>query len=111
MRCFSVTIKNDASWVSDGSISVEVMVLAEDFITATMKAHEIADSLKSKLESIAEGSNLGKDLSSLRVLQVQEICAVVSADGVGTYRGGFRSGLGVEEAVQKLTARLAKAKD
>ncbi len=110
MRCFSVSIKNDSHWVSDGSISVEVMVLADDFIAATMKAQEINDELKAKLERITEDQNIGKDLRSVRVIQVQETCSVV-ADGVGTYQGGYRGGLGVEAVVEKLTMKLTKAKE
>lgn len=107
MRCFNVKLKNDAGWYSDWSISCEVMVIADDFIAATMKAHEVSEGLRMKLVKIAEGHNLGKDLESIKVQSVSELCHVVE-NGVGQYGDSAHS---IEEVTQRIANRLTKGLD
>lgn len=104
MRSFTIKIRNLAEWMADGAVSVEVMILADDFVTATMKAHEVLDGLRSALAALAsENENVKKDLENLRVVTVQETCATV-VDGVGVYSESD----GVKNAVDRLAKRLAK---
>jgi hypothetical protein len=107
MKCFLVKIANDSQWMSDGRIQIEFMVLAEDFISATMRGHDVMSDLMHKLIPIAEGNIIGKDLDSTRVIEVHETCSSV-IDGIGKVSGTSH---GVDEAVEYFVKKLAKTKD
>jgi hypothetical protein len=105
MRCYRIKIKNNAEWFSDGTILIENMVFADDFLTAVIKGQEVLTSVLERLEIIMKGDRLGKDLESLRLQEVIEICSDV-VDGVGHF--GDRHSL--ESVVDSLVKRLEKRK-
>ena len=109
MRCFSVKVQNDVEWVSDGSIKVDFMLFAEDFISATMKAEEVVSMFRAKIEPIVKGSRLANDLETIRVQELRDTCAVVIGD-VGQSHFTLASDT-IDGAVERITARVAKNKD
>ena len=105
MRCFHIKIENDSDRIYDGAISAEIMILAEDFVGATMKTHEVLEEFRRKLSEITEGTKFARDLDTLRVVEIRETCRVV-IDGIGQYGNTFRHG--IQEAVDSLTAKIEK---
>jgi hypothetical protein len=65
MKLFRVNAKNDFKWSSDGAISAQFFLLADDLISAVMKADEVVTSLKERITS-KNGSQ------GLRVCSIQE---------------------------------------
>ena len=106
MKCYRIKIKNDADWLSDGQISIEVMVLADDFLSATVKGQDVTTSVVEKLETIVNGDRLGKDLDTLRLQEVVEMCPTV-VDGIGDFSSDRHS---IANAVEQVTKRLEKRK-
>ena len=106
MRCYRIKIKNEAEWYSDGQITIEVMVLAEDFLSATIKGQDISTEAMQRLDAVMKGERLGKDLDTLRLKEVVEICQNV-VDGVGNFSDDRHS---LENAVDQVVSRLEKQK-
>ena len=94
MRLFKVEAKNDETWVSEGAISEEFYVIAEDFVSALVKAEEV-------VADMAEGLRGKEKTSTFRIRSLHEVGEVVG----GVVASSYRRGSWAEAALKKIQDR------
>lgn len=98
MRAYQAKIGNETIWLSAGSFSFSVMILAEDFISAAMRAHELCNSAKDALVKIPE-----VDADSVCITSLDQISSDVVGDS-----GRLRYEESLEQAIEKVLRRAER---